>query len=117
MPAPTRPPSKSPYQAFNELYAAGAAQRVYERYTTAVQHDGAGVTVNIDVGHTRVGADIRWYGCVVMERGRQINLKGGSLPAATKRWDRVLQQQVVAQALALPAAFVLGAGGESESLF
>lgn len=85
--------------------------------TTWEQHRETGARVSIEVTSTVVGQLRLWGADVVLERGRRVALKGGSVPAGAKLAHKAMLQAARDQAVSLPAAVILGQGGASGDLF
>jgi hypothetical protein len=80
---------------------------LYARHITWVEHKGAGKTVNVEVGTTVVGGQIRWYANLVLAKSERLALPGGKVPAGARLADLAIEQAVRRQVQGVDAQRLL----------
>ena len=80
---------------------------LYSRHLTWVQHKGTGKTLNVEVGTTVVGGQIRWYGDLVLGKGERLSLPGGAVPAGARLAHLAIEGEIRRQVQRVDAQRIL----------
>jgi hypothetical protein len=80
---------------------------LYDYSIIGVRHRRADVMLDVELGEVEVGGQLRWFGKVVLPKGRRHALPGGAVPAGARLAHQALLTAVSDQVQAVAPQIIL----------